>query len=76
MKFIYCWRCLWKSFEFLGFKHYLDRKGKCFYCRMDYLDRKYGPSYLATLYAEANKGVYKPSQRLTRLEVLNLRLKH
>lgn len=42
-----CWRCAKYTNEWLGLRIYVNRKGKCFYCRIDYLDKKYGPSQTA-----------------------------
>jgi hypothetical protein len=45
---LYCWHCGWKRYEFTGLKKLWEDKARCFYCRMDALDAKYGPSMTAT----------------------------
>lgn len=70
MKTIICWRCLYQQ-EYLGFKYFLSNKGKCLNCRCDYLDKKFGPSYTAKMWAKANKGKYLAAPK-TKWERLGL----
>ena len=44
-----CWRCGYKRYEWTGLKWYIHRRGKCFWCRADDIDEKYGIQMLAEI---------------------------
>jgi hypothetical protein len=46
-KWFYCWRCGYKKYEWTGMKYFIQNRGRCFCCRIDALDIKYGPSQSA-----------------------------
>ena len=46
---MYCIYCNSHSNEWFGLKRFIENRGRCFYCRIDYLDAKYGPSETAEL---------------------------
>lgn len=50
----WCWHCDMLQNEWFGIKGLISRKGKCFYCRIDALDEKYGPSLCAELNKKSN----------------------
>lgn len=67
----FCWHCGWFSNEWFGIRGFIARKGMCFYCRMDRLDEKYGPSQLVEDNRQLSKNkqyksVYRPSRWVTR----------
>lgn len=67
----FCWRCGYRRNEWLGLRIFISRRGRCFYCRMDALDTKYGPSLQAELFRSKDGSYKRP--RLTRWEKLWLR---
>jgi hypothetical protein len=66
-----CWRCGWSSYEWIRLGKYIQDKGRCFHCRMDALDKRYGPSLQAEL--SKIKGKYMPVTRLTRWQLRSMR---
>lgn len=68
-----CWRCGWKTYEWLGFRKLWADKARCFYCRIDALDKKYGPSETAEL-NKRKDGTYLQAP-LTKWEIKWRRLK-
>ncbi len=47
---MYCIYCNSHRNEWFGLKRFIENRGRCFYCRIDYLDAKYGPSETAELW--------------------------
>lgn len=47
---MYCIYCNSHRNEWFGLKRFIENRGRCFYCRIDYLDVKYGPSETAELW--------------------------
>lgn len=45
----YCVYCDSYRNEWFGIRRFIENRGRCFYCRMDYLDAKCGPSELAKI---------------------------
>lgn len=48
----FCWRCGWTTFEWCGPKASWRRHFKCFYCRIDVIDKQVGPSKSAQLWKD------------------------
>jgi len=57
LPYIFCWRCGLRYYEWTGFKSYIINRGKCFNCRIDFLDIKYGASQHAKMVASQNKSI-------------------
>ena len=69
----YCIYCDSYRNEWFGLKRFIENRGRCFYCRMDYLDDKYGPSESAKI-IKKQYGQYNRS-RLNNREKRRLRAK-
>ncbi len=60
-KYYRCWRCGWKRYEWTRWRKCWEDRARCFFCRIDALDDKYGPSLIATMYKDLSKdGEYVP----------------
>ena len=57
----YCVYCDSYRNEWFGLKRFIENRGRCFYCRMDYLDAKYGPSEVAELFKRQSGEYYEPT---------------
>jgi len=56
----YCIYCNSYRNEWFGVKGFIYRRGRCFYCRVDRLDRLYGPSMTAKMVKQLRKHYISP----------------
>lgn len=74
----WCWKCWMYRLEPLGLRYYISRRFKCFYCRIDTLDKKYGPSQQAELWrrTEKYKRFFHPYRNSREFAMLLFMLRH
>lgn len=69
-----CWRCGWRRYEWFGWGQAWSDRFRCFWCRCDALDAKYGPSLSAELMMRTRtgklRGVYFKPQAPSRYQLL------
>ena len=64
----YCIYCNSYRNEWFGVKGFIHRRGRCFYCRIDRLDRRYGPSMTVKMVKQLRKHLYHRYQIIERLK--------
>lgn len=60
-RLVLCWRCGYRRSEWLTLRIFLARRGRCFNCRIDAIDRRYGPSASAKRWKRVTGGYGQPS---------------
>jgi len=65
---LFCWRCAYKQYEWMGLRKAWQDRLCCFYCRIDALDRRYGPSECAEMWKNVYGGRYLTPTVKTRYE--------